>query len=114
MAITFPNKALTLTSSQHLPEPGFFWIFLDCLQTSRSFSTGLPEAAWHDPVKSLTKVVCNTISIYSYVKENMEVIVKHTTLKIPNQYLERLFCRARPPVGQWLCMFEIFFTLYLK
>ncbi|NXJ93270.1 SLN13 protein, partial [Corythaixoides concolor] len=61
------NKALTLTSSPHLPEPGFFWIFLDYLQTSHCFSTGLPEATWHDPVESLTKVVRNANSICSYL-----------------------------------------------
>ncbi|NXF45555.1 SLN13 protein, partial [Oceanites oceanicus] len=88
------NKALSLTSSQHLPEPGFFWIFLDYLQTSHNFSTGLPEATWHDPVESLTRVVRNANSIYSYLKENMEMIVKYPTLNIPNQRLKRLLCEA--------------------
>ncbi|XP_009467229.1 PREDICTED: schlafen family member 13-like [Nipponia nippon] len=84
------TKALTLTSSPHLPEPGFFWIFLDYLQKSHCFSTGLPEAKWHDPVESLTKVVRNANSIYSYLKEKMEMIVKNPTLNIPKQRLENL------------------------
>ncbi|KAF1466434.1 Schlafen family member 13, partial [Megadyptes antipodes antipodes] len=88
------NKALTLTSAPHLPEPGFFWIFLDYLQTSHCFSTGLPEATWHDPVESLTKVVHNANSIYRYIKENMEMIVKCPTLNIPSRRLEKLLCRA--------------------
>ncbi|XP_009989836.1 PREDICTED: schlafen family member 13-like [Tauraco erythrolophus] len=88
------NKALTLTSSSHLPEPGFFWIFLDYLQTSHCFSTGLPEATWHDPVESLTKVVRNPNSIYSYLKEEMEKIVKYSYLNIPSRHLETLLCRA--------------------
>ncbi|NXW54740.1 SLFN9 protein, partial [Eurystomus gularis] len=88
------RKALNLTSSQHLPEPGFFWIFLDYLQTSHSFQTGLPEAGWHDPVESLTEVVRNAKNIYSYVKENMDVIVKDSTLAIPNQRLKSLLDRA--------------------
>ncbi|NWH58531.1 SLN13 protein, partial [Geococcyx californianus] len=88
------EKALTLTSSSDLPEPGFFWIFLDYLQTSHSFPTGLPEAKWHDPVESLTKVVRNASSIYSYLKEKMEMIVKNPTLNIPTRRLEMLLCRA--------------------
>lgn len=88
------NKALTLTSAPHLPEPGFFWIFLDYLQTSHCFSTGLPEATRHDPVESLTKVVRNANSIYRYIKEKMEMIVKYPTLSIPSQRLEELLCRA--------------------
>ncbi|NXE82212.1 SLN13 protein, partial [Cochlearius cochlearius] len=88
------NKALTLTSSPELPEPGFFWIFLDYLQTSHSFPTGLPEASRHDPVESLTKVVRNANSIYSYLKEKMEEIVRYSPLNIPTQRLENLLCRA--------------------
>ncbi|NXW01966.1 SLN13 protein, partial [Fregetta grallaria] len=88
------KKALSLTSSQHLPEPGFFWIFLDYLQTSHNFSTGLPDATWHDPVESLTRVVRNANSIYSYLKENMEMIVKYPTLNIPNRRLKRLLHKA--------------------
>ncbi|NXW40837.1 SLN13 protein, partial [Nyctiprogne leucopyga] len=88
------NKALTLTSSPDLPEPGFFWIFLDYLQTSHCFPTGLPEAKWHDPVESLTKVVRNANSIYSYLKENMEKIVECSTLDIPKQRLKTLLRRA--------------------
>ncbi|KFW09275.1 Schlafen family member 13, partial [Fulmarus glacialis] len=88
------RKAWTLTSSPHLPEPGFFWIFLDYLQTSHCFSTGLPQATWHDPVESLTKVVRNANSIYRYLKGNMEMIVKNPTLNIPNQRLEKLLCEA--------------------
>ncbi|NXN48038.1 SLN13 protein, partial [Rhinoptilus africanus] len=88
------KKALALTSSADLPEPGFFWIFLDYLQTSHCFSTGLPEAKWHDPVESLTKVVRNSSSIYSYLKQNMEVIVEHSTLNIPRERLAELLHRA--------------------
>ncbi|NXV50494.1 SLN13 protein, partial [Uria aalge] len=88
------KKALRLTSSADLPEPGFFWIFLDYLQTSHSFSTGLPEAKWHDPLESLTKVVRNARNIYSYLKENMEMIVTHSTLNIPKQRLTELLSRA--------------------
>ncbi|KFV56983.1 Schlafen family member 13, partial [Tyto alba] len=88
------KKALTLTSLEHLPEPGFFWIFLDYLQKSHTFPTGLPEATWHDPVESLTKVVRNANSIYSYLKENMEMIVNYSTLDIPNQRLKSLLSRA--------------------
>ncbi|XP_026717496.1 schlafen family member 13-like [Athene cunicularia] len=88
------KKALTLTSSEHLPEPGFFWIFLDYLQKSHTFKTGLPGAAQHDPVESLTKVVRNANRIYSYLKENMEMIVKDSTLNIPSQRLESLLHRA--------------------
>ncbi|NWQ91776.1 SLN13 protein, partial [Burhinus bistriatus] len=88
------KKAMALTSSPCLPEPGFFWIFLDYLQTSHCFPTGLPEAKWHDPVESLTKVVRNANSIYSYLKENMEMIVKHSTLNIPRQHLAKLLCKA--------------------
>ncbi|KFZ67393.1 Schlafen family member 13, partial [Podiceps cristatus] len=88
------KKALTLTSSPSLPEPGFFWIFLDYLQTSHCFSTGLPEATWHDPVESLTKVVRNANSIYYYLKGMMEAIVKYPTLNIPKQRLEKLLLMA--------------------
>ncbi|KFV47508.1 Schlafen family member 13, partial [Gavia stellata] len=88
------NKALRLTSASHLREPGFFWIFLDYLQKSHCFLTGLPEATWHDPVESLTNVVRNANSIYSYLKEKMEMIVKYPTLNIPKQRLENLLCRA--------------------
>ncbi|NXW31551.1 SLFN9 protein, partial [Phaetusa simplex] len=88
------KKALALTSSADLPEPGFFWIFLDYLQTSHCFPTGLPEAKWHDPIESLTKVVRNASNVYSYLKENMETIVKHSTLNIPKQRLRKLLCRA--------------------
>ncbi|KAM7088369.1 schlafen family member 13-like isoform 1-T2 [Ciconia maguari] len=88
------NKALSLTSSPDLPEPGFFWIFLDYLQTSHCFSTGLPKATWHDPIESLTKVVRNANSIYGYLKEEMEMVVKHSTLNIPKQRLENLLHRA--------------------
>ncbi|NXY80506.1 SLN13 protein, partial [Glareola pratincola] len=88
------KKALALTSSADLPEPGFFWIFLDYLQTSHCFPTGLPEAKWHDPVESLTKVVRNSSSIYSYLKQNMETIVKHSTLNIPRERLAELLHRA--------------------
>ncbi|KFV03482.1 Schlafen family member 13, partial [Pterocles gutturalis] len=88
------KKAWTLTSSPHLPEPGFFCIFLDYLQTSHCYPTGLPEAEWHDPVESLTQVVRNATSIYSYLKEKMEEIVEYPTLNIPSQRLKTLLCRA--------------------
>ncbi|KAM6337948.1 schlafen family member 13-like isoform 2-T4 [Alca torda] len=88
------EKALRLTSSADLPEPGFFWIFLDYLQTSHRFPTGLPEAKWHDPLESLTKVVRNARNIYSYLKENMETIVTRSTLNIPKQRLTELLHRA--------------------
>ncbi|NWQ79786.1 SLN13 protein, partial [Columbina picui] len=88
------RKALDLTSSPDLPEPGFFWIFLDYLQTSHCFATGLPEEKWHDPVESLTKVVRNANSIYSYLKYKMEMIVEDTTLNIPKQRLKNLLCKA--------------------
>ncbi|XP_054064272.1 schlafen family member 13-like [Rissa tridactyla] len=88
------KKALALTSSADLPKPGFFWIFLDYLQTSHCFPTGLPEAEWHDPIESLTKVVRNASNIYSYLKKNMETIVMHSTLNIPKDRLRELLCRA--------------------
>ncbi|NXN32767.1 SLN13 protein, partial [Nycticryphes semicollaris] len=88
------NKALALTSSPGLPEPGFFWIFLDYLQTSHCFPTGLPEARWHDPVESLTKVVRNANDIYSYLIQKMETIVKHSTLNIPRERLANLLHRT--------------------
>ncbi|NXT52641.1 SLN13 protein, partial [Pluvianellus socialis] len=88
------GKASALTSSRHLPEPGFFWIFLDYLQTSHCFPTGLPELNWHDPIESLTKVVRNANSIYRFLKYNMEEIAKYSTLNIPRQYLTNLLCKA--------------------
>nr|XP_009684164.1 PREDICTED: schlafen family member 13-like [Struthio camelus australis]XP_009684165.1 PREDICTED: schlafen family member 13-like [Struthio camelus australis] len=88
------NKALHLTSSQHLSKPGFLWIFLDYLQTSHCFRTGLPSVEWHDPVESLTKVVRNANRIYSYVKAMMEDIVDNPTLNIPIQHLEELLYKA--------------------
>ncbi|NXL87648.1 SLN13 protein, partial [Alectura lathami] len=84
------NKALHLTSSPHLPEPGFLWIFLDYLQTTHCFETGLPEPTRHDPVESLTKVVRNANSIYHYLKNMMEEIVENTTLNIPQERLQWL------------------------
>ncbi|NXW92703.1 SLFN9 protein, partial [Alopecoenas beccarii] len=88
------RKAWTLTSSPDLPEPGFFWIFLDYLQKSHCFLTGLPGEKWHDPVESLTKVVRNANSIYSYLKDQMEKIVEDPTLDIPNERLKNLLRRA--------------------
>lgn len=88
------QKALDLTSSPHLPEPGFLWIFLDYLQTSHCFSTGLPEPRWHDPVESLTKVVRNANSIFCYLKNIMEKIVKYPTVSIPKEHLQKLLCTA--------------------
>ncbi|PKU34351.1 schlafen family member hypothetical protein [Limosa lapponica baueri] len=88
------KKALALTSSPDLPEPGFFWIFLDYLQTSHCFPTGLPEAKWHDPLESLTKVVRNANNIYSYLKQKMETIVEHSTLNIPKERLSILLHRT--------------------
>ncbi|NXU55354.1 SLN13 protein, partial [Turnix velox] len=88
------QKALALTSSADLPEPGFLWIFLDFLQTSHPYSSGLPEARLHDPIEFLTKVVRNANSIFDYIKERMETIVKETTLNIPRQRLEGLLERA--------------------
>ncbi|XP_062448374.1 schlafen family member 13-like [Rhea pennata] len=88
------KKAQDLTSSQHLSQPGILWIFLDYLQTSHCFSTGLPPLHWHDPVESLTKVVRNANSIYCYVKATMEDIVENSILDIPRQRLEGLLCKA--------------------
>ncbi|NWR64025.1 SLN13 protein, partial [Bucorvus abyssinicus] len=92
------NKASSLTSSRCLPQPGYFWIFLDYLQRSHCFQTGLPEATRHDPVEYLTEVVRNANSIYSYLKGNMEMIVKlHKDRKdtnVPSERLEELVCRA--------------------
>ncbi|NXI74020.1 SLN13 protein, partial [Anseranas semipalmata] len=88
------QKALALTSSPHLPEPGFLWIFLDYLQTSHCFSTGLPEPRWHDPVESLTKVVRNANSIYCYLKNMMEKVVKNPPVSIPQERLQRLLSTA--------------------
>lgn len=88
------SKACTLTSSPDLPEPGFFWIFLDYLQKSHCFPTGLPGEQWHDPIESLTKVVRNANNIYSYLKDQMEDIVEDSTLNIPNKRLKNLLCRA--------------------
>lgn len=88
------QKALDLTSSPHLPEPGFLWIFLDYLQTSHSFSTGLPEPRWHDPVESLTKVVRNANSIFCYLKTIMEKIVEDPAITIPQKHLQKLLRTA--------------------
>uniref|UniRef100_A0A8B9ZKA1 Schlafen family member 13 n=1 Tax=Anas platyrhynchos TaxID=8839 RepID=A0A8B9ZKA1_ANAPL len=88
------QKALDLTSSPHLPEPGFLWIFLDYLQTSHSFSTGLPEPRWHDPVESLTKVVRNANSIFCYLKTKMEKIVEDPAINIPQKHLQKLLSTA--------------------
>uniref|UniRef100_A0A8C3J3N7 SLN13 protein n=1 Tax=Calidris pygmaea TaxID=425635 RepID=A0A8C3J3N7_9CHAR len=88
------KKALALTSSPDLPEPGFFWIFLDYLQTSHCFPTGLPEAKWHDPIESLTEVVRNAKDIYSYLKQKMETVVEHSTLNIPKERLAELLHRT--------------------
>ncbi|XP_054250207.1 schlafen family member 9-like [Indicator indicator] len=97
------EKALTLTSSQDLPEPGFLWIFLDYLQTSHSFPTGLPDAGRHDPVESLTNVVRNASSIYGYVREKLDKILEHPTQGIPIPRLrvlvERATC-AHPVTGR--------------
>ncbi|NWV00751.1 SLFN8 protein, partial [Upupa epops] len=84
------KKAWELTSSRQLPTPGFFWIFLDYLQTSHCFETGLPEAVWHDPLESLTTVVRNANSIYDFLKIQMETVVSHSTLCIPSERLEGL------------------------
>lgn len=88
------QKALDLTSSPHLPEPGFLWIFLDYLQTSHIFSTGLPEPRWHDPVESLTKVVRNANRIFCYLKTIMEKIVEHPAINIPQKHLQKLLRTA--------------------
>ncbi|OXB57646.1 hypothetical protein ASZ78_007041 [Callipepla squamata] len=88
------QKALGLTTSPQLPEPGFLWIFLDYLQTTHCFSTGLPEPRQHDPVESLTKVVRNANSIYCYLKKTMEEIVENPTVGIPQARLQRLLHTA--------------------
>ncbi|XP_068021488.1 schlafen family member 11-like isoform X1 [Melanerpes formicivorus] len=88
------GKALRLTSSQDLPEPGFLWIFLDYLQTSHSFPTGLPDAGWHDPIESLTNVVRSASSIYGYVREKLNMILEHPSQGIPIPRLRRLVERA--------------------
>ncbi|XP_054022158.1 schlafen family member 8-like [Dryobates pubescens] len=97
------GKALRLTSSQDLPEPGFLWIFLDYLQTSHSFPTGLPDAAQHDPVESLTNVVRSASSIYGYVRDRMKEIVEHPSQGIPipclRSLVERATC-AHPVTGR--------------
>uniref|UniRef100_A0A669PB96 Schlafen family member 13 n=1 Tax=Phasianus colchicus TaxID=9054 RepID=A0A669PB96_PHACC len=88
------QKALDLTSSPELSEPGFLWIFLDYLQTTHCFSTGLPEPRQHDPVEMLTKVVRNANSIYCYLKNTMEEIVENPTVGIPQARLRRLLDSA--------------------
>ncbi|OXB72061.1 UNVERIFIED_CONTAM: hypothetical protein H355_016482 [Colinus virginianus] len=88
------QKALALTTSPQLPEPGFLWIFLDYLQTTHCFSTGLPEPRHHDPVESLTKVVRNANRIYCYLKKIMEEIVENPTVGIPQARLQRLLHTA--------------------
>ncbi|NXO03987.1 SLFN9 protein, partial [Rhinopomastus cyanomelas] len=88
------EKAWELTSSRHLPKPGFFWIFLDYLQTSHCFETGLPAAEQHDPVESLSTMVRNADNIYNYLKTHMETIVRHSPLNIPSKRLEGLVRRA--------------------
>ncbi|XP_068021491.1 schlafen family member 11-like isoform X2 [Melanerpes formicivorus] len=97
------GKALRLTSSQDLPEPGFLWIFLDYFQTSHSFPTGLPDAGQHDPVESLTNVVRSASSIYGYVRERMKEIVEHPSQRIPipclRSLVERAMC-AHPVTGR--------------
>ncbi|NXJ12133.1 SLN13 protein, partial [Odontophorus gujanensis] len=87
------QKALALTTPQ-FREPGFLWIFLDYLQTTHCFSTGLPEPRQHDPVESLTKVVRNANSIYCYLKKTMEEIVENPPVGIPQARLQRLLHTA--------------------
>nr|XP_006119672.1 schlafen family member 13 [Pelodiscus sinensis] len=87
------TKAKRIT--QRHSEPGVFWIFLDYLQISHPFATGLPPARQHDPVDSLTKVVRNAKDIYNIIKSQMEVIVRDKTLShVPYQRLEKLLDKA--------------------
>ncbi|NXY84693.1 SLFN9 protein, partial [Alcedo cyanopectus] len=88
------HKACALTASPHLPRPGYCWIFLDYLQKNHCFPTGLPEADWHNPFESLTEVVRNSNSIYSYLKTNMAMILKCPALDVPRKLLESLLGRA--------------------
>ncbi|POI22364.1 hypothetical protein CIB84_013889 [Bambusicola thoracicus] len=87
------QRALALTSPKQ-SEPGFLWIFLDYLQTTHCFPTGLPEPRLHDPVEMLTKVVRNANSIYCYLKKLMEEIVENPTVDIPQARLQRLLHTA--------------------
>ncbi|NXG47060.1 SLFN8 protein, partial [Psilopogon haemacephalus] len=88
------EKAMRLTSSPDLPEPGFLWIFLDYLQTCHNFPTGLPDAGRHDPVESLTQVVRSSNSVYGYVRNTMKNVVEGYAQGIPLQRLKRLVERA--------------------
>ncbi|KAM7140011.1 schlafen family member 13-like [Macrochelys suwanniensis] len=83
------KKAELITQSHN--EPGVFWIFLDYLQTSHPYESGLPPARQHDPVESLTKVVRNAKGIYDIIKSQMKIIVGGKKLKdVPYQRLENL------------------------
>ncbi|XP_042686334.1 schlafen family member 5-like [Centrocercus urophasianus] len=83
------GKALALTSPEH-SEPGFLWIFLDYLQTTHCFSTGLPPPKQHDPVEMLNKVVRNASSIYYKLKDIMEEIVENPAIGNLQARLRRL------------------------
>ncbi|KAM7139894.1 schlafen family member 9-like isoform 2-T2 [Macrochelys suwanniensis] len=87
------KKAELITQSHN--EPGVFWIFLDYLQTSHPYESGLPPARQHDPVESLTKVVRNAKGIYDIIKSQMKIIVGGKKLRdVPYQRLEKLLGRA--------------------
>lgn len=108
------KKASRLTSSEHLPKPGYFWIFLDYLQRSHCFQTGLPEATRHDPVEFLTEVVRNSNTIYRYLKGHMKMIVKQhkdrEDANIPSERLEELVCRATCAHGVQGCLHTVIFN----
>ncbi|XP_048680229.2 schlafen family member 9 isoform X1 [Caretta caretta] len=87
------RKAECITQSHN--EPGVFWIFLDYLQTSHPFVSGLPPARQHDPVESLTQVVRNSTDIYDIIKKQMEKIVQDKKLgDVPYERLKNLLSEA--------------------
>ncbi|TFK12922.1 neurexin 3 [Platysternon megacephalum] len=87
------KKAEDITQRHN--EPGVFWIFLDYLQTSHPFVSGLPPARQHDPVESLTKVVRNSREIYCKIKRQMDRIVQDKKLgDVPYERLKNLLSEA--------------------
>ncbi|XP_065274590.1 schlafen family member 11-like [Emys orbicularis] len=87
------SKAEDITQSHN--EPGVFWIFLDYLQTSHPYKSGLPPARQHDPVESLTKVIRNSREIYGNIKRQMERIVQDEKLgDVPYVHLKNMLRKA--------------------
>ncbi|XP_065429364.1 schlafen family member 9-like [Chrysemys picta bellii] len=87
------SKAEDITQSHN--EPGVFWIFLDYLQTSHPYKSGLPPARQHDPMESLTKMIRNSREIYGNIKRQMERIVQDEKLgDLPYVQLKNMLRKA--------------------